>query len=131
MATIDTALVARLGAYAGLTALVSTRIYPPPVPQNPTYPLVTYQEIDRIPVKVMGTNAGVVHIRYQIDSWASTLAAAKAVAVQVAGALDNYAGTSDTIVIKNSFLDYGQSSPYDDAEGVHRYIQDYIIEYVG
>jgi len=129
--SIDSSLYTRLSTYAGLIALTSTRIYPPPVPQNPTYPLVTYQEIDRVPVKVMGTNAGVVHIRYQIDSWASTLAAAKAVAAQIALALDNYAGTSDSVVIKNCFLDMGQSSPYDDEEGVHRYIQDFIIEFVG
>jgi len=130
MSTIDTALYARLSGYAGLTALVSTRIYPAPIPQNPTYPLVTYQEIDRVSPHTMGTLAGVTHIRYQIDSWATTLAGAKAVAAQVEAALDNYAGTSDTIVILNCFLESGQSSPYDDAEGVHRYIQDFIVEYV-
>jgi hypothetical protein len=127
--SIDSALYAHLTGYAGLAALIGTRLYPPPVPQNATYPLCTYQEIDRVPVKVMGTNAGVTHIRYQIDSWATTLASAKAVAAQVASALDNYAGTSDSVVIKNCFLDSGQSSPYDVAEDVHRYIQDYIIEY--
>lgn len=128
--SIDSALYTRLSGYAGLSALVSNRIYPAPIPQNATYPLCTYQEIDRIPIHVMGGTAGIVHIRYQIDSWATTLAAAKAVAAQVEAALDNYAGTSDSVVIKNCFLDLGQSSPYSDEEGVHRYIQDFLIEYV-
>ena len=131
MGTIDSALFSRLSGHAGLKALVSSRIYPPPAPQNAAYPLVTYQEIDRQPIHVMGGTAGVVHIRCQIDCWAETLAAAKAVAAQVAAALDNYSGTSDGIVIKNSFLESGQSSPYDDSEGLHRYIQDFLIEYVG
>jgi hypothetical protein len=129
--TIDSALFSRLSGHAGLKALVSSRIYPPPAPQNAAYPLVTYQEIDRQPIHVMGGTAGVVHIRYQVDSWAETLAGAKAVAAQVAAALDNYSGTSDGVVIKNSFLDSGQSSPYDDSDGLHRYIQDFLIEYVG
>ena len=131
MGTIDSALFSRLSGHAGLKALVSSRIYRPPAPQNAAYPLVTYQEIDRQPIHVMGGTAGVVHIRYQIDCWAETLAAAKAVAAQVEAALDNYSGTSDGVVIRNSFLDSGQSSPYDDSEGLHRYIQDFLIEYVG
>jgi hypothetical protein len=129
MGTIDSALFSRLSGFAGLKALVSTRVYPPPAPQNAAYPLVTYQEIDRQPIHVMGRTAGVVHIRYQVDSWAETLAEAKAVAAQVEAALDNWAGTSANVVVKNSFLESGQSSPYDDAEGVHRYIQDFLIEY--
>jgi hypothetical protein len=131
MPTLDTAIAARLKGYAGLTALISTRLYAPPIPQNPTYPLVTYQEIDTIPIHVMGGTAGIRHARYQVDSWAATMAAAKAVAAQVESALDNYAGTSDTIVIKNCFYEMGHASPYDDSEGVFRYIQDFIIEYEG
>jgi hypothetical protein len=127
--TIDSALFSRLSGHAGLKALVSTRVYPPPAPQNAAYPLVTYQEIDRVSPHVMGKTAGVTHVRYQIDSWATTLSGAKAVAAQVEAALDNYAGTSSGIAIKNAFLDTGQSSPYDDGEGAHRYIQDFIIEY--
>jgi hypothetical protein len=129
MATIDTALVARLRAHAGLAALVGTRIYAAPVPQNATYPLCTVQEIDRISPHAMGCTIDLTHIRYQIDSWASTLAESKAVAAQVEAALDNYAGTSDTIVIKNCFLDMGHASPYNDEEGVFRYIQDFLLEY--
>ncbi len=131
MGTIDSALYSRLSGHAGLSTLVSNRIYPPPVPQNPTYPLCTYQEIDRYPIHVFQGTAGVKHIRYQIDSWGATLASAKAVAAQVEAALDCYSGTSDGIVIKNSFLEAQRPSPYDDAEGVHRVIQDFVLEYEG
>ena len=129
MGTMDSALFARLSGFAGLNALVSTRIYPPPAPQDALYPLVTWQEIDRQSIHVMGGTAGIVHIRYQVDSWAETLSGAKAVAAQVEAALDNWSGTSDGVVIKNCFLESGQSSPYNDSEGLHRYIQDISIEY--
>ena len=131
MGTIDSALYTRLSGHAGLKALVSARIYPPPAPQSSAYPLVTYQEIDRVSPHVMRGTAGVTHIRYQVDSWAETLAGAKAVAAQVRAALDNWSGTSDGVVVKNCFLDSGQSSPYDEAEGAHRYIQDYLLEFEG
>lgn len=132
MATIDTALVKRLEDYAGLDALISKRIYSAPIPQNAIYPLLTYQEISRVPIHVMGGTAGIVHVRYQLDSWAQGnygLETAKAVAAQVEAALDNYAGTSDTIVILNCFLESGISMEYSDAEGVHRYMQEFVIEY--
>jgi len=126
---IDSAVYTRLSGFAGISALVSTRIYPPPVPQNGTYPLVTYQEVSRVPIHVMGGTASPVHIRYQVDCWAETVAGAKAVAAQVESALDNYAGTSDGVVILNCFLEVGQSMDYNDSEGVHRYMQEYVLEY--
>jgi hypothetical protein len=100
------------------------------VPQNPTYPLVTYQEIDTLAPHAMGCTLAIRHARYQVDSWASTRKSAKAVAAQIEAALDNYAGTSDGVEIKNCFLDIGRESPYDPAEGEHRYIQEFLIEYV-
>jgi hypothetical protein len=130
MPTIDGSLFARLSGYAGLAALVGIRVYPAPIPQNATYPLCTYQEISRVPIHVMGATLSVAHIRYQVDSWAATLATAKAVAAQVELALDNYAGTSDSVVIKNTFLEVGQSMDYDPTEGMHRYMQEFVMEYV-
>lgn len=129
MGTIDSALYTRLSGYAGLSALVSTRIYPPPVHQNEAAPYVTYQEISRVPIHGMGTTHTLTDIRYQIDCWAETLAGAKAVAKQVKAALDNYHGTSDGVVIANSFLQYGTSMDYSPDEGVHRYMQEYVLQY--
>jgi hypothetical protein len=39
---IEEALRARLIGQSGLTALVSTRVYPLGLPQNPTLPAITY-----------------------------------------------------------------------------------------
>jgi hypothetical protein len=129
VATIDTAIWLRLSGYAGLSALVAARIYPPPVPQNAVYPLVTYQLIDEVEQHAFGVASGIVDTRYQVDCWAFTLSGARALATQVRLALDNYAGTSDTIIILNSFFDSGKVMDFDPEEGVHRYSQDFLIEY--
>ena len=45
MADLEKALHTRLTGYAGLSSLISARLYPVIAPQNPTYPLATYQRV--------------------------------------------------------------------------------------
>jgi hypothetical protein len=115
--------------FAGLGALVSTRIYPSPIPQNPTYPLVTYQKIDAPRDYVMGNQSGLVFSRFQVDSWAETYDACEALAEQVRLSLSNYAGTSDTIVIDWVEMDNEQGPMWDEVSGLQRVIQDYMVTY--
>ena len=128
MASIDTALYTRLGGFAGLTALVSTRIYPPPVPQNATYPCVSYSQVSGVRDYVMGNQSGLVQSRYQLDSWATTSTGARAVAEQVRLALSNYAGTSDTIVIDYVLME-SETRIFEDESDLHRISQDFIVHY--
>ncbi len=129
MASIDTALYTRLSGFANLAALVGTRIYPAPIPDNPTYPLITVQEISGIRGYVYGPNQdGSVRARFQMDSWAENSTGVRAVAEQVRLALSAYRGTSDTIVIDLITIDNEQKL-YDDDADLHRVIQDYIVHY--
>lgn len=130
MSSIDTAVRARLLAHAGTAALVSTRIYQPPVPQNAAYPLITFFEVDATEDLTMGSSSGLVNSRYQFDCWASTPSGARALADQVFLAFHNYAGTSDSVVIKSSLFDGKRPMPYDPDEGVFRYMLEFLIEYV-
>ena len=127
MASIDSALYTRLSGFAGLAALVSTRIYPPLAPQNATYPLVTYQQISAIRPYAMGTQIGLVQARFQLDSWAETSPGARAVSEQVRLALSNYSGTSDTIVINHCELVNEQRGDPEDQGELHRIIQDFMV----
>ena len=104
MASIETALYTRLAAFAGLTSLVSTRIYPGVTAQPPTYPFVVYQRISGPRIQKITGPSGVAQARFQIDAWADTVLGARAVADQIRYALDGYRGTSDTIVVKGSTL---------------------------
>lgn len=90
---LEAALYNRLSTYAGLTALVSTRIYPLVLPQDPTLPAVTYQTIGRSMEDVRGSGPRYAETRIQIDCWAATYASAKSVAEQVRAALQDYTGT--------------------------------------
>ena len=91
--TIETALYSYLKDFAGLYALVSTRIYPLILPQNPTLPAVAYQQISGPRVHAMGNDPGITYPRYQFSCWGSTPASAAAVAQQIRLAFENYSGT--------------------------------------
>jgi hypothetical protein len=128
MASIDTAIYTRLAGFAGLSALVSTRIYPPPAPQNCTYPAVTFMQISGMRDYVMGNQSGLVEARFQLDSWAETSVGVRTLAEQVRLALSNYSGTSDTIVIDHIRL-LDEQRIYEDGDELFRIIQDYIVNY--
>jgi hypothetical protein len=130
MSSIDSAVYTRIKNYAGVSAIVGTRVYLAPVPQNTSYPLVTYQEIDCIEDLTFGSSTSMPVSRYQFDCWASTAATARALADQVFLSLHNYAGTSDSIVIKNSLFDGKRPMDYDPSEGVYRYIVEFLIQWV-
>jgi hypothetical protein len=125
MASIDTALFTRL---SGNVALAGTRIYPPPIPQNATYPLVTYQQISGVRDYVYSNQSGLVRARFQMDSYAETAMGARALAEQVRLCLSIYRGTSDTIVIDLIQI-INEQRVYDEDVGLHRLIHDYQIDY--
>ena len=128
MSSIDTAVYTRLAACAGLTALVSTRIYAHFTPQNATYPCVVHNQISGPRQYVMGEQNPIVRARWQLDSYAATSVAARAVSEQVRLALSNYHGTSDSVVIDH-VEQVNELSDYNESEELHRVIQDFMIDF--
>lgn len=91
---IEEALFSYLKSYAGLSALVGTRIYPLVLPQNPTLPAVTYFKVSRAGERTLGgPNPVLKQVRIQFSCWGSTYRSAKDVAEQVMMALQDYTGT--------------------------------------
>lgn len=83
----ETELYAVLSAAAGLTALVSTRIYPDILPEEYQLPAVVYTRSGTDPViTIHGGNLG-DFVDLQINAWGKTRASAAAVAVQIEAAL--------------------------------------------
>jgi hypothetical protein len=121
--SIDSALYTRLS-----TVLAMTRIYPPPVPQNATYPLITYQQISGVRGYVYSNQSGWVRARYQIDSYATTPTAARALAEQVRLALSIYKGTIDGVVI-DLIVIVDETKFYEDDTKLHRISHDYMVDY--
>lgn len=98
---------------AGVAALVGTRIYPLVLPQNPTYPAISYQRISTRPVQTRGGN-GLAFVRMQVDCFATGYTAAKQLSDAVVSAL---AGT----------LEVGLMELWDDTLGLYRVSIDYQV----
>ena len=136
-AVLEAALYTRLSGYAGLTALVGTRIYPNIAPQSVQSPFVTYSRISTTRESAMGADTGLVHVRVQVDCWAAAgpnddgYADVKAVAAQVRAALQRYDATVGSVVIQDIMLDSEQDL-FDAADPVryHRTSLDFMVHHL-
>ena len=87
----ETALFARLSAVAGVTSLTGTRIFPMEGQQASATPYITYQKISAGFLPTMRRGAlPLAGPRIQVNCWADTYAAAKALALEVRRSLDGY-----------------------------------------
>ena len=124
--SIETALYTQLSGYAGLTDLVSTRIYPLILPQDCSLPAVTYFRVSGPRIHAMGSDTGNAMPRFQISCWASTYSSVKAVATQVRAALSRLQDTVDSVVIEDIFIE-NEMDVYDpDVETYHTSL-DFIV----
>lgn len=79
---IEQTIYTALTTGSPLTA-AGTRVYPMLMPQNPTYPALTYQRIASAPVASLDGMSNLDRVRMQVDCWALTYLAAKNLAAQV------------------------------------------------
>ena len=83
----ETELYAALSGRAGLTALVSTRIYPDAIPEGEPLPAVVYIRSSTVPTYTIGGSLVCEDAHFMITAWAESRTNAEAVADQVAAAL--------------------------------------------
>ena len=95
--SIETEVRTRLTSDGTVSGLVSTRIYPKRLPQNPTYPALTFGRVSGVRLHNLAGVAGRGTPRIQIDSWAKTYLGAQALAAAVRASLDGFNGTLTTI----------------------------------
>lgn len=74
-----------------IAGLVSTRMYPLKMPQNPTLPLIVYQKVSGFREHDMDGST-IARPRFQVDSWAESYVDAKTLANAVRERLDSYTG---------------------------------------
>lgn len=77
---------------------VSARIYPVRLPQEPTYPAITYQRISGGQENSFGGYATLENPRMQIDVWADTYLAAKNAAEAVHTAMNGATAYRATLI---------------------------------
>jgi hypothetical protein len=132
--TMLTDLVQKLNTFTAVTTLVSTRVYPEPLPQAPTLPALTYNQVSAVRVRDLTGPAGKSRHRVSISCWATTYAGARALADAVRQSIDGFQGTwQDTqvgsVTLDNEFdlFEEGAGRP---EVGIHRVVQDYIISHL-
>lgn len=105
-----------------LGTLVSSRAYPLVLPQKPTVPAITYQQISAVRVRNLPDGrAGKVRLRFQIDCWADTYTAVHALADSVKNLLD---AAATERVLDNEFDLF---DPEAGVNGLWRVMQEYVI----
>lgn len=102
------------------------RVYPEVLPQNPTYPAVTYNIIDNVPTHCMGRDAAITRTRVQVDSWGVSYADAHTLANEVAARLSRYKGAVEGVIVSDCLLDNATDVYEDDAQA-RRVSHDYTI----
>ncbi|TXH19320.1 MAG: DUF3168 domain-containing protein [Hyphomicrobiaceae bacterium] len=92
---ISEALYSKLSTDSGISAIVSTRVYPVRLPQNPVFPCVSFQVITEPRTYTMeGKDAP--NVIFQIDCWAKTHVGAHQLAEAVSASLSGFRGTMGT-----------------------------------
>ena len=132
--TIEAVIKTRLSGFAGLSALVSDRIYPVTLPQNVEMPAVSYRRVSAERVSAMGVDTGLVRARFQFDCWSGehkngdsgTFDEARAVAKQVRLALQRWRNTSGTVV-QDTFMVGDQDLHESDTETYHAALDFQIV----
>ena len=124
---IEATLYTRLTTHAGLSALVVDRVFPNHLPQDVTYPAISYRRVTSSRPSNFGADAGIVRARFQIDVWASSYDSASAVREQVRLALQRWSNTAGTVVQDTFFID--DQELYEDDIDVHHFPLDFEIIY--
>lgn len=101
--SIETELFSYLSTYAGLTTLVSTRIYPVDAPQQPTYPYIVYFKVNNNRKYCHQGFANASTQLFQADCYATTYSDAKAIATQLITAIDSWYLTNTKV--QAAFID--------------------------
>jgi hypothetical protein len=105
---------------ARLTGIAGGRVYPVILPQDPTLPAVTYQQIAHADANVTLRTAYA-----QVDCWASSYAEVRAIASQVAGAMHLFRGTAANTTV--SIRHTTETDLFEPDTKLYRISQDYTL----
>jgi len=78
-----------LHSYSGVSNLVSARIYPSIVNQDPTYPAISHSQVSEANITALSGASDCVNPTWQIDAWDTTYSGAKALMAQIRSAMDS------------------------------------------
>lgn len=130
--TISTAIFSRLSGDATVSGLVGTRIYPQTLPQEPTYPAITYDRVSTRAIQCRG-NGSYKASRWQFDCYAITYLGAEALGQAIEDSLTTWtraSGPRVSVVLAENWRDGFEDIVLGDAStGVYRATLDFFIWY--
>lgn len=118
-----------LTSSATISGLVANRCYPDILPQNVTFPALTYSQVSGVRVRDLDGPTGRARLRVSISSWSQNYMQAHQLADAVRVLLDGYAGAVDATSVGNVILDNELDLFEEDIPG-YRVVQDYIISLI-
>lgn len=126
--TIEEGLYSWLTGNADISALCGDRVYPDKLPQEPTYPAMTYQRITTgLPMAHDGP-LDLENARFQFNCLGLTPKAARTLANTLKQELAGFRGTMGDVSVHGAFL-LNQISDFEDEAEVYRAIVDFRINY--
>ena len=126
--SVGAAIYDRLSNYAGLSSLVSTRIYPVLAPQGAILPYVIYERISGTRIRALASDTDLASPRYQFTSFSDDYDEAYSVSEQVRAALQRYTGTvgSPGVDIVDCTIET-ETDLYDTLTQLHQHFFDFMI----
>lgn len=125
--TISEAIYSKLSNDSGVSAQVSTRIYPSVAAQDSDKPYIVFYRISTERIGALNDDTDVVNVRFQIDVWASSYTSLRTTADAVRSALQRWQNvTVSSTKIEDSVIEDEQES-YDNDVKAHRAMIDVII----
>lgn len=127
--TIEEAIYSHLTAETTMTDLVSTRIYPRQLPQNPTYPAVTYRRVSTSLDHLHGSATNLPFPRFQFNCYATSYGDTKTVANALKSVLDGFSGTFGGSIAVGAILSLNEVDGFDPIAEVPVTSVDFVIIY--
>ena len=126
---IDDHLYSFLTNQSSITDLVSTRIYPQILPQEPVYPAITFRQDSHDYEETFEGQGGMTDSYYSIDAWAKTFAEAMSIGNVVRNAMQNTVGEFGGINIHRCIVSNGPISVYEDEVEGYRQTHVFLIRH--
>ena len=111
-----------------IAAEVGVRVYPLKLPQNPTYPAITYQVISDQSEKLLEGPDRIRRARVQIDVWAATISTCQTITNYIRSLLDGQDNTQGNIRFRSAWTENEQDI-YEESIEKYRILSDYMITY--
>lgn len=124
---MESGIQKRLVTDHGVSALISSRVYPVLMPDDPTLPAATYQRASTVRDYTTTGPVSLSRIRLQVDSWGRTYADVKALDAAIRVCLEAFSGMlPDGTYVDSIQIDSSQDL-YDGSARYFRISTDYLI----